>query len=122
MNKTFAEYTTSIAFAITLTKAQCHVLLRIRRAEGLDHYCFHPHQARQLRVRGLVVVTSEKEREKAQKERRKSAIYKLTRAGELMCQLLDEAGIKLEKTQTPSLKKAEDFWKRTPATRKSEAS
>lgn len=104
MNKTFGEYVTSTAFLLQLSKTQCHVLLRVRRGEKWDHYCFHPHQGRQLRLRGLMTALSEKEKKK------ESGIYRLTKAGELVCALLDEAGIKLENTQTPGLKRCAEFW------------
>lgn len=107
MNKVFAEYTTATAFAITLTKNHCQILLRVRRSEGMDHYLFHPHQARQLRARGLIVTTTKREREKTN---RKSCIYKLTKAGDLICQLLDEAGITLQNTKTLTTAKAIEFW------------
>lgn len=110
MNKTFAEYTTATAFAITLTKNHCHILLRVRRAEGGDHYMFHPHQARQLRARGLIATTTKREQKKADAVGVKSCIYKLTKAGELMCQLLDEAGINLGNTKTLTTVRAEAFW------------
>ncbi len=112
MNKVFAEYTTATAFAITLTKNHCHILLRVRRSEGRDHYVFHPHQARQLRARGLIAVTTKREREKVKNYATGtvSCLYKLTRAGELMCQLLDEAGINLGNTRTLTTVKAEAFW------------
>lgn len=110
MNRTFAEYTTATAFAISLTKNHCHILLRVRRAEDRDHYVFHPHQARQLRARGLISVTTKCEREKADKARIKSCVYKLTKAGELMCALLYEAGITLANTRTLTIVRGEAFW------------
>lgn len=112
MNKVFAEYTTATAFALTLTKNHCHILLRVRRSEGRDHYLFHPHQARQLRARGLIAVTTKRERERHEKahEGPNSCVYKLTKAGELMCQLLDEAGLTLQNTKTLTTVKAMEFW------------
>jgi hypothetical protein len=107
-NKVFAEYTTSTAFAITLTKNHCHILLRVRRSQGRDHYMFHPHQARQLRNRGLIVPTTKRER--GDLPPGQSLIYKLTKAGELMCALLDEAGVSLENTRTLTIARAEAFW------------
>lgn len=113
MNKVFAEYTTATAFAITLTKNHCHILMRVRRSEGRDHYMFHPHQARQLRARGLIATTTKPERARYKKSAGTEMgcpIYKLTKAGELMCQLLDEAGINLGNTRTLTTVKAEAFW------------
>lgn len=112
MNKIFAEYTTATAFAITLSKNHCHILLRVRRAEGRDHYLFHPHQARQLRARGLIAATTKRERTKHEKEHGhpNSCVYKLTKAGELMCLLLDEAGLTLQSTKTLTTVKALEFW------------
>jgi hypothetical protein len=110
-NRIFAEYTTATAFAISLTKNHCHILLRIRRSEGRDHYVFHPHQARQLRARGLIAVTTKRERKVAEAQQRKSCVYKLTKAGELMCALLDEAGLTLETTKTLTIVKQEAFRK-----------
>lgn len=105
MNKVFSEYTTSTAFLLQLSKAQCHVLLRIERGEKWDNYCFHPHQARPLAHRGLIRRLSEKE-----KKSDEMRIYALTKAGELVCGLLHEAGLTLTSTQTLSLKRSQDFW------------
>lgn len=113
MNKVFAEYTTATAFAVMLTKNHCQILMRVRRAEGMDHYMFHPHQARQLRARGLIVPTTKAERAKWQKTHGTSmgcVVYKLTKAGKLMCELLDEAGITLQNTKTLTTAKALEFW------------
>jgi hypothetical protein len=116
MNKVFAEYTTATAFAITLTKNHCHILLRVRRSEGRDHYLFHPHQARQLRARGLIAITTKTERAAYEKKHGQtgSCIYKLTNAGVLMCQLLDEAGLSLSNTKTLTTVKAMHFWGMKP--------
>lgn len=81
----------------------------MRRSEGMDHYLFHPHQARQLRARGLIVCTTKREREK-RNGAMGTPVYKLTKAGELMCQLLDEAGITLANTKTLTTKRALEFW------------
>lgn len=110
MNKTFAEYATSVAFSLSLTKTQCHVLLRIRRSQGVDQYCFHPHQARQLRQKGLVAALTEKDRKKAG-SMKFGPIYRLTKAGELLCSMLDEAGITLDSTRTASTVRQEEYWR-----------
>lgn len=111
MNKTFAEYTTNTAFALTLTKNQCHILLRVRRGAPGDDYMFHPHQARQLRSRGLIKATTDRERAAMQKAKKPVRIYRLTKAGELLCALLDEAGITLDNTVTLTIARQMAYWK-----------
>ena len=103
-NKKFAEYATSVAFSVWLTKNQCQILLRVRRSEGLDHYLFHVHQARRLVERGLISYTPKKQGLKL--------LYALTPAGLLLCQLLDEAGITLENSKTKTTERELAFWAR----------
>lgn len=110
MNKTFAECATPVAFSLSLTRTQCHVLLRIRRSRGLDQYCFRPHQAQQLRQKGLVAALTEKDRKKAD-SMKSGAIYRLTKAGELLCSMLDEAGITLDSTRTYYTVSQEEYWR-----------
>lgn len=105
MNKVFAEYTTSTAFAFTLTKNQCNALLRIhetmhdkrsgkteawRSGLGLvDMGCAHT-----LEAKGLIYWSRDS-------RGIPNGFKGLTRAGRLMVMLLREAELTVENTNGP---------------------
>ena len=121
MNRTFAEATTGIAFVLTLSKRQCNTLLRLRAHEAKygkpkRHKAGSPRegafdnnspayigivqtdQLHPLRDRGLVFwFTNDKGAP--------HGFGGLTKAGELMADLLIEAGMTIEATNTLSVLK-----------------
>lgn len=118
MNHTFAEATTGVAFVLTLTKRQCNTLLRLRAHEQKfgkpDRLrCLQSPDERDngpasinivqhdnvsaLKSRGLVFWHMDGER--------MSGFGGLTKAGELAADLLLEAGLSIEATNTLSVLK-----------------
>mgnify|MGYP000858923408 CR=1 FL=1 len=118
-NRAFAEATTGIAFVLTLTKRQCNTLLRLREHEakhGKPEYhkrhgpqdgvldkqspgyigVLQGDQLAPLRDRGLV---SWWHNRAGQAE----GFAGLTKAGELAAELLVEAGLTIEATNTLSV-------------------
>jgi hypothetical protein len=92
-NSIFAEATTSTAFLLTLTKRQCNTLLRVAAheamngdASGLMDGPAHISIVANDSVAGL----------------RSRGLYtnRLTKAGRLMAELLAEAGLTIESTNT----------------------
>lgn len=121
MNQVFAEATTGVAFVLTLTKRQCNTLLRLRAHEQQfgkpDRLrCMQSPDERDngpasinvvqqdnlsgLRSRGLVFWHMDGER--------MSGFGGLTRAGELVADMLLEAGLSIEATNTLSVLKRLD--------------
>lgn len=123
MNSTFAEATTGIAFVLTLSKRQCNTLLRVKaqedrfgkpernagvsawmeRGSGNKESPAHisvvqTDSLRGLRDRGLVFWFTDHRGEPC-------GFGGLTRAGELMADLLIEAGMTIEATNTLSVLK-----------------
>lgn len=117
MNKVFAEATTSTAFLLTLTKRQCNTLLRLRaheqkfgkpdklralqpkdeRDDGPASINIVQHDSLTgLRSRGLVFWHHDE-------TGRCAGFGGLTKAGELMSDLLAEAGLTIENTNTLSV-------------------
>lgn len=99
MNKTFSEYTTSTAFMLALSKTQCNALLRYRREREGGGWCvFHSLATiHALEARGLVVY---------QRDERGCANFGgVTKAGELVTDLLIEAGLTVESTNSVSVLK-----------------
>lgn len=99
MNKVFSEATTSTAFLLTLTKRQCNTLLRLHAdAECIAaaHVCIvGVDNLRGLDRRGLVSWRYE--------NGQPNGFNGLTRAGQLMAELLLEAGLTVENTNTLSV-------------------
>lgn len=116
-NQIFAEATTSTAFLLTLTKRQCNTLLRVRYVQqeaakrGVEAFGFggcdvslwseliapQPMPSlHALRDRGLVFWHRTH-------DGKAHGFGGLTKAGELMCGLLDEAGLTIENTNTLSV-------------------
>lgn len=102
MNGTFAEYTTSVAFSIQLSKNQCNTLLRIARdfdpkATPMDTktWMLQVGTLHALEVRGLVYWN--------RVNGKCEGFRGLTKAGELMVNLLAEAGLTIENTNTTSM-------------------
>jgi len=121
MNKTFAEYTSSTAFLLALSKRQSNTLLRLRAHEERygkpqlgdtfkdveERGSFNPESPahisiiqadslRGLRDRGLVFWFTDSKGEA-------NGFGGLTRAGELAADLLAEAGMTIESTNTLSV-------------------
>lgn len=102
MNCTFAEYATSVAFSIQLSKNQCNTLLRVARD-------FDPHAKvgesktwmlqvstlQTLEARGLVFWN--------RLNGQAHGFGGLTKAGELMVGLLEEAGMTVDNTNSASM-------------------
>ena len=123
MNRVFAEATTGVAFVLTLSKRQCNTLLRLRaheakfgKPERFASAAEHPRdgsldpsapahigvvqgdQLQSLKNRGLVFwFTDSKGQPKG--------FGGLTRAGELAADMLLEAGMTIEATNTLSVLK-----------------
>jgi hypothetical protein len=124
MNQIFSEATTSTAFLLTLSKRQCNTLLRLREheaiygkperraADGPRDGCtdksapayigiVQTDQLQPLRDRGLVFwFTNDKGAP--------HGFGGLTKAGELVAELLTEAGMTIEATNTLSVLKRMD--------------
>lgn len=125
MNRVFAEATTGVAFVLTLSKRQCNTLLRLRAHEAkygkakqfhgdppADHVrdgaldrdapayigIVQPDQLHHLLHRGLVFWFTNS---KGQPH----GFGGLTKAGELVADMLLEAGLSIEATNTLSVLK-----------------
>lgn len=100
LNKIFAEYATNTAFLIQLSKRQAWGLLALQSSEPdlwLHSGQFFP-LGRGLEARGLVQRFTER------------PYCRLTKAGELMCALLREAGLTEKNTRTVSVVKGMAQW------------
>lgn len=117
-NAIFAEATTGVAFVLTLSKRQCNTLLRLRQHETMngkpDKFGRTTGQAfaagpaninivqtdnlSPLYLRGLVGWHTDS-------KGRKAGFTGLTKAGELCADLLAEAGLTIENTNTLSVLK-----------------
>ena len=98
MNKVFSEYATSTAFAVQLSKNQSNTLLRLYEhvGEPADCHTVTVGTLKGLDARGFV----------AWERDASGRAYKfrgLTNAGRLMAQLLREAGLTVESTNTLSV-------------------
>jgi hypothetical protein len=123
VNREFAEATTGLAFVLTLSKRQCNTLLRLRAHEQQfgkpeRHKALGPRDGscdkdapayigivqtdtlRPLRDRGLVSWFY--------KDGKPCGFAGLTKAGELMADLLLEAGLSINATNTLSVLKRLD--------------
>lgn len=119
MNHTFAEATTGLAFVLTLSKRQCNTLLRLRAHEGAYGKpdfggrsfkdagekegparinIVQTDQLSALKNRGLVFWHTNLKGEP-------NGFGGLTKAGELAADLLLEAGLSIEATNTLSVLK-----------------
>lgn len=100
LNKIFAEYSTNTAFLIQLSKRQVWGLLALQNSQA--DLWLHSGQfislGRGLEARGLV------------QRCEKQPYHRLTKAGELMCALLREAGLNEKNTKTPSVVKGLMQW------------
>lgn len=94
MNRTFAEYATSTAFSITLSKHQCNCLLRAEL--GADLYMLTVGSMQGLEARGLVFWHRDE-------SGRACGFAGLTEAGKLMVGLIKQAGLTIESTNTVSV-------------------
>lgn len=117
-NTAFAESTTGVAFCLTLSKRQCNTMLRLRAHERqhgkpdrlgrTTKEAFAPGPASisivqtdnlsPLYLRGLVGWHIDSKGQKA-------GFTGLTRAGELVADMLSEAGLSIENTNTLSVLK-----------------
>lgn len=97
MNRAFAEATTSVAFALMLTKTQCNALLRLEGDQkGL---CFHTvGTMHTLESRGLVSW-------KRDPDGKANGFEGLTDTGRVVCQLLKHAGLTIDNTNSVSVLK-----------------
>ncbi|VWB07843.1 hypothetical protein [Burkholderia lata] len=96
MNKSFAEYATSTAFCVTLSKNQCNCLLRVE-ADHMD-VCVTVATLHSLEARGFVFWNR-------LADGRANGFGGLTSAGQFMVGLLKEAGMTVENTNTVSMLK-----------------
>jgi hypothetical protein len=104
MNSAFAEYSTSAAFALVLSKNQCNHMLRLDGLpEGEDVTA---------QVAGLLTVGSLRSLEAKgfvhwgrNEEGKPRGFMGLTKAGRLMVDLLKEAGLSVSNTNTVSMLK-----------------
>lgn len=107
MNREFAEYATSTAFACQLTKLQCNALLSLaawKRDPSKPSFPLHTVDTmRSLERRGLVSWTRDA-------TGRAVKFDGLTRAGRIMVLLLKEAGMTVENTVTLSVQRRMDWW------------
>lgn len=117
-NHAFAESTTGVAFCLTLSKRQCNTMLRLREHERqhgkpdvtgrTTEQCFADGPANinivqtdnlnPLLLRGLVSWHIDS-------KGRHSGFQGLTKAGELVADMLAEAGLSIENTNTLSVLK-----------------
>ncbi len=117
MNQIFGEYATATAFAIMLTKRQCNTLLRVRYVaqeaakHGVDAF---GRGGCDMSVRSELIAPQPMQSLHALRDRglvfwhrthdgKACGFGGLTKAGELMCGLLDEAGLTIENTNTLSV-------------------
>lgn len=96
MNGIFAEYSTSTAFLVQLSKNQCNALLRVE-ANHMDIFV-QVSTLQSLAARGLVSWSRDS-------QGRANGFEGLTRAGELIVGLLKEAGMTIENTNSVSMLK-----------------
>jgi hypothetical protein len=106
MNRNFAEYATSTAFSIQLSKNQCNALLRCESFDPKKHkgaewrdgpmYLLQVGTLKPLEARGLVFWHRDS-------QGRANGFGGLTGAGMLMVGLLKEAGLTVENTNTISM-------------------
>lgn len=130
MNQVFAEATTGVAFVLTLTKRQCNTLLRLRQIaaeaekRGLPAWQNGGHfidgnDSPMARFYSEVIVSNPMPSLHALKDRglvfwhydengRGCGFGGLTRAGELAADLLLEAGLSIDATNTLSVLKRLD--------------
>lgn len=101
VNKTFAEYATSTAFSISLTKLQCNALLCLEKWSWTfpnNNIPLGPHSVstyQKLEARGFVAWRRDE-------EGHAYGFSGLTEAGMLMVKLLKQAGLTIENTTTLS--------------------
>lgn len=120
-NRAFAESTTGVAFCLTLSKRQCNTMLRLREHERLHgkpdtlgrttEQCFADGPANinivqtdnlnPLLLRGLVSWHFDS-------KGRPCGFQGLTKVGELVADMLREAGLSIENTNTLSVLKRLD--------------
>ena len=93
---TFAQYATATAFAVQLSKAQCHALLWEQHFTETGDIGTPPdfRTLRALEARGLISWSHN--------PGSPTKFNGLTEAGRLMCQLLKLAGLTVENTRTAS--------------------
>lgn len=103
MNSAFAAATTSVAFALTLTKRQCNSLLRLYlpRSERERLWVIGVDGLNGLHRRGLVFWNQDE-------SGRPNGFGGLTEAGKLVAALLVEAGLTVEATGTAMTVKREE--------------
>lgn len=124
MNRLFAESTTGIAFVLTLSKRQCNTLLRLIQSERMygkpvklgevGYHRAYPDEddpanmtivgvdnLKPLQVKGLVFWHTDH-------QGHSHGFGGLTRAGELVACMLEEAGMTIENTNTVSILKRLD--------------
>ena len=107
-NELFKEYSTSVAFQVTLSKLQCNALLRAAASDpptgGLDGrttqqlWPVSVGTLRTLEARGFVFWHKDSAGQR-------NGFGGLTNAGRLMVGLLEEAGMTIENTNTLSILK-----------------
>jgi DNA-binding HxlR family transcriptional regulator len=99
MNHLFAEATTSVAFALLLSKNQCNSLLRsVDHKSGDLLHLMQVHTLKTLQAHGLVFWRQDA-------NGKPNGYGGLTPAGELVAALLREAGMTIENTNTVSMLK-----------------
>lgn len=98
MNNAFKEYSTGIAFGIQLSKNQCNILLRLNsNASTLENlWLLQVGQLTPLAARGLVYWNYSADGEA-------QGFQGLTKAGKLLAELLQEAGMTVESTNSVSM-------------------
>jgi hypothetical protein len=96
MNQIFREHVTSTAFALQLSKRQCWELLMI--GDKQPYYNFNMTTLRALADRGLISWGKDADG--------RPAFNGLTRAGELVTELLREAGMTIENTMPARYREA----------------
>lgn len=110
-NEIFKEYATSTAFLIQLSKNQCNALLRLKDLKPVERVDLDGHKYttinwpfhnvgtyKCLEARGLVYWHRRDNGEAC-------GFGGLTKAGEIMVALLEEAGLTIESTNTASILK-----------------
>lgn len=105
-NASFAEATTGVAFVLTLSKRQCNTLLRLHQHTGKNSLQPGPaninivqtDNLNPLKLRGLVSWAYDG-------DGRPNGFQGLTKAGRLVAELLEEAGMTIENTNTLSVLK-----------------
>jgi len=105
-NAAFTEATTGVAFVLTLSKRQCNTLLRLRQHGGGTSLQPGPaninivqvDNLNPLKLRGLVSWAHDSKGNPC-------GFQGLTKAGELTADLLAEAGMTIENTNTLSVMK-----------------